>query len=207
MSIRILILILAALVWAGTAAAQTAGDDKSFFENPPTVGPRARTLAFYITYDYHYVGVCGISPPGDFSTYFCKGVGVSAMLPAGTFRPADRGAGARENGELRRVPIAVGRRALATMHAHHPDAPGVSAIVLHTNGLRSAENTRRAPGTRRADLDVPLAAQLVSAAVRRERGALPAQPRFATNRKMSRPMGGDISVEKIPISTSACRRG
>jgi outer membrane receptor for ferrienterochelin and colicins len=98
--------ILAAFVCAGTAAAQSAGDEKALFADLPTVEAvslHAQTLAeapanvtvitaaeirqygyrtlaealssvagFYVTYDhqYHYVGVSGISLPGDFNTRF-----------------------------------------------------------------------------------------------------------------------------------------
>jgi iron complex outermembrane receptor protein len=98
--------ILAALVCAGTAAAQNAGDEKALFDDLPSVEAvslHAQTLAeapanvtvitaadirkygyrtlgealaavagFYVTYDhqYHYVGVSGISLPGDFNTRF-----------------------------------------------------------------------------------------------------------------------------------------
>jgi outer membrane receptor for ferrienterochelin and colicins len=99
-------LILATLVCAGIAGAQSAGDEKVLFEDLPTVEAvslHAQTLAeapanvtvitaaqireygyrtlaealasvagFYVTDDrqYHYVGVSGISLPGDFNTRF-----------------------------------------------------------------------------------------------------------------------------------------
>jgi len=98
--------ILAAIVFAGVAAAQNGADDKVLFGDLPTVEAvslHAQTLAeapadvtvitaaeihrygyrtlaealasvagFYVTYDheYHYVGVSGISLPGDFNTRF-----------------------------------------------------------------------------------------------------------------------------------------
>jgi len=87
--------------------------------------------------------------------------GLSAVLPAGTFRLVDVGgktferdfAGAMENGESR-VVIAVGSRALAEVRAHHPGVPVVSAMVLHANDS--------GPAIRRVDLDIPLAAQLAA---------------------------------------------
>src|ERR1035441_9147202 len=100
------ILILAALLCAANAEAQSAADEKALFGDLPTVEAVSlhaqtldeapanvtvitaaeihhygyRTLAealasvagFYVTYDhqYHYVGVSGISLPGDFNTRF-----------------------------------------------------------------------------------------------------------------------------------------
>jgi len=112
--------------------------------------------------------------------------GVSAVLPAGTFQVVDAGgkafehdlASALEKNESR-VAIAVGSRALAEMRARHAAVPVVSAMVLHG---KNAD-----PGTRRIDLDIPLASQL--AAMRslwpgRTRAGMirnPAQSRYAAD--------------------------
>jgi ABC-type uncharacterized transport system substrate-binding protein len=81
--------------------------------------------------------------------------GVSAALPAGTFRVVDGSApdlaGALESKDLR-VVIAIGSRALDVVRARHPAAPLVSAMMLHAGDPQSA--------AQRVDLDIPLAAQL-----------------------------------------------
>ncbi len=87
--------------------------------------------------------------------------GVSAVLPAGSFRLVDVGvktfdrdlANIMENGESR-VVIAVGSRALFEVRAHHPGVPVVSAMVLRGNDAE--------PGVRHVDLDIPIAAQLIA---------------------------------------------
>jgi len=86
--------------------------------------------------------------------------GVSAVLPAGTFRLVDVGsktfdrdfAGAVDNET--RVVIAVGGRALAEVRAHHPGVPVVAAMVLRGSDTE--------PGVRRVDLDIPIASQLAT---------------------------------------------
>ena len=113
--------------------------------------------------------------------------GVSATLPAGTFRVVDAGGKtfdrdlgrALENNEAR-VVIALGSRALAEVRGRHGALPVVAAMVLrHASDAES--------GIRRVDLDIPPAAQL--AAMRalwpgRTRAGIirnPAQPRYAAD--------------------------
>jgi putative ABC transport system substrate-binding protein len=87
--------------------------------------------------------------------------GVSAVLPAGTFRVVDAGdktfehdlSGALENNESR-VVIAVGSRALDAVLAQHAAVPVVSAMTLHPSDADS--------GIRRIGLDIPLASQLAA---------------------------------------------
>jgi len=87
--------------------------------------------------------------------------GLSAALPAGSFRLVDAGgktfdrdfSGALEGNEAR-VVIAVGSRALAVVRAHHPAVPVISAMVMHASGAD--------PGIRRVDLDIELATQLAA---------------------------------------------
>jgi len=87
--------------------------------------------------------------------------GLSAVLPAGSFRLVDAGgktfdldfAGALEGNESR-VVIAVGSRALSAVRAHHPTVPVISAMVMRGNDSD--------PGIRRVDLDIQLATQLAA---------------------------------------------
>ena len=87
--------------------------------------------------------------------------GVSAVLPAGTFRLVDAGgkafdrevAGALEGNESR-VIIAVGKRALAEVRARHTGLPVVSTMVLHASEADA--------GVRRVALEIPLATQLAA---------------------------------------------
>jgi ABC-type uncharacterized transport system substrate-binding protein len=87
--------------------------------------------------------------------------GLSAVLPAGSFRLVDAGGrtfdrdftGALEDYEPR-VVIAVGSRALALVRAHRPAVPVISAMVM-----RGSDSD---PGIRRVDLDIQLAAQLAA---------------------------------------------
>lgn len=100
------------------------------------------------------VSVVVVAEPGV-DAYTEAVEGLSAVLPGGSFRIV--AVGARDlavtvESKDARVVIAVGRRALDEVHAHHVLAPLVTVMVLHAGETDSA--------AQRVELDIPLAAQL-----------------------------------------------
>jgi putative ABC transport system substrate-binding protein len=169
---------------AATVRERSSGSSRVYLRNGVLSALLAPALFAAAAVAASRVSVLVVSEPGV-EAYGQALAGVTAALPAGTYRVVETGktfeqdlTGALENGEPR-VVIAVGSGALAQVRARHATVPLVAALV--------AAGSEGEPARRRVELEIPPAAQL--AAMRalwpgRTRAGIirnPARSRFAAD--------------------------